>query len=195
MFDNLYLLNGTVFIVTDEPNTVPDRKTITSTAVKIDNGAVAVASRLPTDRELRVISTDDARELFGASPVLIDGATVNTSMFSHKFQFTYVSQWIVNDPPQLWVIRGLVENFVNMFFQHYTLLPLVCGTFLRILADIFVTGSFHSCEWVFFASRSAPSMVCTRRRGPLEGLRVDEPMGFAKCFPLALRRVLRRLAR
>ncbi|KIK91684.1 hypothetical protein PAXRUDRAFT_617656 [Paxillus rubicundulus Ve08.2h10] len=83
IFDNLYLLNGTVFIVSDEPKQVPDRKTIISTAVKIDNGDVAVASRLPTDRELRVISTDDARELFGTSPALIDGAT-----------------WIVNDPPQ-----------------------------------------------------------------------------------------------
>ncbi|KIJ65844.1 hypothetical protein HYDPIDRAFT_27072 [Hydnomerulius pinastri MD-312] len=83
IFDNLFVLNGTVYIVTDEPDKVPSLETMTSTAVKIDNGAVAVASRLPTDREIRVVSTDEARVLFGAGADLIDGTT-----------------WLVNDPPQ-----------------------------------------------------------------------------------------------
>ncbi|KAF9230729.1 hypothetical protein BU15DRAFT_91056 [Melanogaster broomeanus] len=83
IFDNLFLLNGTVFVVTDDPETVPKRQTMISTAVNIANGPAAVASRVPTDKEFRVISTDDAKALFGTSANLIDGTT-----------------WIVNDPPQ-----------------------------------------------------------------------------------------------
>ncbi|KAH0829221.1 hypothetical protein J3R83DRAFT_2785 [Lanmaoa asiatica] len=46
IFDNLFLLNGTVFVVTDDPESVPDRQTITSTGVRIDNGAEAAAAHL-----------------------------------------------------------------------------------------------------------------------------------------------------
>ncbi|KAH7883159.1 hypothetical protein F5I97DRAFT_1815379 [Phlebopus sp. FC_14] len=83
IFENLFVLNGTVFVVTDEPDSIPERASMTSTAVRINNGPLAVASRFPTDRELRVVTTDEARELFGTSAELIDGTT-----------------WIVNDPPQ-----------------------------------------------------------------------------------------------
>ncbi|KAG8221357.1 hypothetical protein J3R82DRAFT_1529 [Butyriboletus roseoflavus] len=83
IFDNLFLLNGTVFIVTGDQKSVPDRKSITSTGVRIDNDAESVAARIPTDRELRVITLDEAGELFGTSADLMDGIT-----------------WIVNDPPQ-----------------------------------------------------------------------------------------------
>ncbi|KAG8221356.1 hypothetical protein J3R82DRAFT_1528 [Butyriboletus roseoflavus] len=83
IFDNLFLLNGTVFVVTDDPESVPDPKTITSKGINILNGPEAVASRLPTDREFRIITTYEAQELFGTSADLIDGTT-----------------WVVNDPPK-----------------------------------------------------------------------------------------------
>lgn len=76
IFDNLFLLNGTVFVVTDDPESAPDRKTITSTGLKIENGDEARTARLPTDRELRVITIDEAQELFGTSADIIDGTTV-----------------------------------------------------------------------------------------------------------------------
>lgn len=76
IFDNLFLLNGTVFVVSDDPESVPDRKTITSTGIKVANGADAVAARLPTDREFRVVTSDEAQELFGTSAELVDGTTV-----------------------------------------------------------------------------------------------------------------------
>lgn len=76
IFDNLFLLNGTVFVVTDTPERIPDRAAITSKGLKIANGAEAVAARLPTDRELRVISTIKAQELLGDGADLIDGTTV-----------------------------------------------------------------------------------------------------------------------
>lgn len=76
IFDNLFLLNGTVFVVTDDPEFIPDRKTITSAGIKIENGPEATAARLPTDRDLRVISVGEAQELFGTSADLMDGTTV-----------------------------------------------------------------------------------------------------------------------
>lgn len=81
IFDNLFVLNGTVFVVTDFPSSIPDRLTITSTGKTIFNNEVN--SRLPGDREMRVISTDEAQRLFGSSAESIDGVT-----------------WLVNDPPQ-----------------------------------------------------------------------------------------------
>lgn len=76
------MLNGTVFVVTDEPDSIPDRARMTSTAVNIANGPEAVAARQPTDRELRVVSTDEARKLFGTSAELIDGITVRAPTLS-----------------------------------------------------------------------------------------------------------------
>lgn len=83
IFDNLYVMNGTVFVVTDKPETVPPRKMLTSTGVEIKNDPASIAARLPTDREMRIVSTAEARELFGTDATLIDGFT-----------------WMVNDPPQ-----------------------------------------------------------------------------------------------
>ncbi|KIK36942.1 hypothetical protein CY34DRAFT_810851 [Suillus luteus UH-Slu-Lm8-n1] len=83
IFDNLFVLNGTVFVVTDFPSSIPDRLTITSTAVDIFNGEDAVNSRTPGNREMQIISTDQAQRLFGSSAESMDGVT-----------------WLVNDPPQ-----------------------------------------------------------------------------------------------
>ncbi|KAG9312000.1 hypothetical protein JVU11DRAFT_7272 [Chiua virens] len=100
IFDNLYLLNGTVFVVTDDPESIPDHKTITSTGVDVANGPAAVAARLPTDREFRVISPDEAQELFGSSADIIDGTT-----------------WLVNDPPQF--IKHYYHWSAELFFGFW----------------------------------------------------------------------------
>ncbi|OJA12843.1 hypothetical protein AZE42_02422 [Rhizopogon vesiculosus] len=83
ILDNLFVLNGTVFVVTDYPDSIPDLITITSTGLEIHNGKEAVDSRTPGDREMRVVSPNQAESLFGSSAESIDGVT-----------------WIVNDPPQ-----------------------------------------------------------------------------------------------
>lgn len=83
IFDNLYIMNGTVFVVADAPETIPPRKTLTSTGIEIKGSPELVKARLPTDREMRIISPEDAIELFGSGATLIDGVT-----------------WMVNDPPQ-----------------------------------------------------------------------------------------------
>lgn len=76
IFDRLYALNGTLYVVTDDPASLPDRKFIISTALRIANGPVEAAKRIPTDKELRVISTTDAKTLFGSGADVLDGVTV-----------------------------------------------------------------------------------------------------------------------
>ena len=66
MFDRLYALNGMLYVVTDDPVSVPDRSLMISKVLRIANGPVEAAKRLPTDKELRVISTASAKTLFGS---------------------------------------------------------------------------------------------------------------------------------
>jgi hypothetical protein len=72
----MYIYNGTVFLVSDEPATFPDRKFITSTGMIIDNGLEMVRARLPTDKDMRIISTSAAKKLFGNGANRIQGVTV-----------------------------------------------------------------------------------------------------------------------
>ncbi|KAI0777523.1 hypothetical protein BD413DRAFT_467266 [Trametes elegans] len=83
IFDRLYILNGTTYIVTDSPETVPDRRFMISTAAFIENGPEAEARRIPGDKEMRIISTEEAQHLFGTEAERLDGVT-----------------WLANDPKQ-----------------------------------------------------------------------------------------------
>jgi hypothetical protein len=78
IIDKMYIFNGTVFLVSDEPEIFPDRKYITSSGISIDNDPEKVAARLPTDNDMRIISTSAARKLFGTGANRIQGVTVRT---------------------------------------------------------------------------------------------------------------------
>ncbi|KAH9480565.1 hypothetical protein JR316_0007165 [Psilocybe cubensis] len=83
LFDKLYILNGTVYIVSDRPVTVPDIQFIYSKGIFIEPGQEAELSRLPTEEQIRIISTKEAKAMFGTNAQIIDGVTL-----------------LVNDPPQ-----------------------------------------------------------------------------------------------
>jgi len=84
MFDKMYILNGTVYLVSDEPETFPERRFMTSAGINIKNTPEMVASRQPTDKDMRIISTAEAQKLFGAGANRVQGVTVrglvNSSM-------------------------------------------------------------------------------------------------------------------
>ncbi|KAF8273430.1 hypothetical protein EI94DRAFT_1715877 [Lactarius quietus] len=61
MFDKMYILNGTVYLVSDEPETFPDRKFMTSAGINIENSPKCTA---------------EAKKLFGTSANRIQGVTV-----------------------------------------------------------------------------------------------------------------------
>ncbi|KAG8898285.1 hypothetical protein FRB99_007545 [Tulasnella sp. 403] len=90
ILDNLYSLNGTMYIVTDKPKSIPPLRLITSSAYPVFNGEEEVAKREPTSKDMRVISPKDARKLFGSSAGRVEGVT-----------------FLSNDPPQ----------FVNHYYH------------------------------------------------------------------------------
>ncbi|TDL18327.1 hypothetical protein BD410DRAFT_775088 [Rickenella mellea] len=83
VFDNVYALNGTLFVVTSNPFTVPNLKFIISTGIPLIHGEDEPARRLPTDREIRVVTPAQACSLFGDFVVRLSGPS-----------------WLVNDPNQ-----------------------------------------------------------------------------------------------
>ena len=78
IFDKLYLTNGTLFVVTDDASKIPDRGLMISTGYDIKNGDVEEAKRVPTDKEMQIITHKDAKRLFGGDAELIDGVSVSS---------------------------------------------------------------------------------------------------------------------
>jgi hypothetical protein len=78
-------MNGTMYVVSDHPASVPDRKWMVSEGHFIENGKEAEDARLPTDNTIRIISTTEAKKLFGQSADLIDGVTVRDSSMQLRF--------------------------------------------------------------------------------------------------------------
>jgi hypothetical protein len=74
----MYMFNGTIFLVSDEPHKIPDKRMMTSAGLPIENGQAAEESRLPTDGDMRVISTREAKKLFGTGANIIDGVSVSS---------------------------------------------------------------------------------------------------------------------
>ena len=65
-----------MYIVTDNSSTIPDLSSIYSRGIWILPGRAAYPSRLPTDEDIRIISTTQAKQLFGSGIQTIDGNTV-----------------------------------------------------------------------------------------------------------------------
>ncbi|THH08866.1 hypothetical protein EW145_g2425 [Phellinidium pouzarii] len=65
IFDKLYAMNGTLFIVTSFPDIIPERKLLTSSGYEVFNGEEEKRKRLPSDKDIQVISPKEAQRLFG----------------------------------------------------------------------------------------------------------------------------------
>ena len=86
IFRNLYMANGTLFILTTNPTSFPDIKFITSTGLPAFNTPESIAERMPTARDLSFISPEEAHRRWGAEPstgnrnriLPIGGSTVST---------------------------------------------------------------------------------------------------------------------
>lgn len=76
MFDRLYFKDGTFYVVTDTPEEVPELKLVISSGVFLTSGAADEQKRLPSDKDMKVISTDEAHKLFGTQAERLDGVTV-----------------------------------------------------------------------------------------------------------------------
>ncbi|WVQ97454.1 hypothetical protein IAU59_004567 [Kwoniella sp. CBS 9459] len=83
IFDQLYLFNGTWFIVTDNPSSIPLLRLMVSTGNEIWNDEESIKGREPTEKDMRIIFPSEANKLWGQSASLVSGATL-----------------LINDPPQ-----------------------------------------------------------------------------------------------
>ncbi|KAK4683449.1 hypothetical protein P7C73_g6815, partial [Tremellales sp. Uapishka_1] len=83
IFDQAYLYNGTWFLVTDYPSSIPLLRLMTSTGGEIWNDEESIKGREPTAKDMRIIFPSEAKRLWGQSASRVSGTT-----------------FLVNDPPQ-----------------------------------------------------------------------------------------------
>jgi hypothetical protein len=82
-----------VYIVSDDPSSVPDVENMYSKGPEILPGKEAEDLRLPGDEDIRIISTAEAKDLFGTGAAVIDGVTVRSLLcasYCHKSEFIIV---------------------------------------------------------------------------------------------------------
>lgn len=77
IFDRLYVHQGTVYIVTDDPKSVPPLDEITSTGHPIEHGPEEAKLRTPTDQDIQVISPEEADQRFRETALRLEGVTVS----------------------------------------------------------------------------------------------------------------------
>lgn len=82
VFDNLYLLNSTLYVVSDEPESMPDIEFVLSKGLDIENGKAAEDSRLPTAKELSIVSSKQAASMFQGHVQTLAGTSVSSSAAS-----------------------------------------------------------------------------------------------------------------
>ncbi|TXT11229.1 hypothetical protein VHUM_01980 [Vanrija humicola] len=83
IFDDIYLLNGTFYIVTEHPSSIPLLRMMASTGREIWNDEESIKGREPTERDMRIVFPSEAKRLWGHSASRVSGTTL-----------------LVNDPPQ-----------------------------------------------------------------------------------------------
>ncbi|RDX47978.1 hypothetical protein OH76DRAFT_1353103 [Lentinus brumalis] len=65
VFKNLYMMNGTMFIVTSRPKSFPDIVFITSTGLPAENTPENIAARVPTSEDMAFLTPQEARDIWG----------------------------------------------------------------------------------------------------------------------------------
>ncbi|WVQ70868.1 hypothetical protein IAR50_000393 [Cryptococcus sp. DSM 104548] len=83
IFDDIYLFNGTWFIVTDNPSSIPLLRLMSSTGNEIWNDEESIRGREPTEKDMRIVFPSEAKRLWGHSASLVSGST-----------------FLINDPSQ-----------------------------------------------------------------------------------------------
>ncbi|KZT10592.1 uncharacterized protein LAESUDRAFT_809546 [Laetiporus sulphureus 93-53] len=92
VFRNLYMSNGTLFIVSSHPaSSFPDIMFMTSTGLSAENTPENIAARMPTADEMDFLTPTEARQLWGGDP------TVGERNRLWPVQGNTV---LVNEPPQ-----------------------------------------------------------------------------------------------
>ncbi|KAG8942687.1 hypothetical protein FRC03_002932 [Tulasnella sp. 419] len=112
IFDNLFMLNGTLFIVSDKPDDLPEIRMMTSTGYPLYHGEEEIRRREPTPHDMQIISSKAALELFGHTVTRLSGVT-----------------FLVNDPSQFAThYYHFVAEVLLSLWRAYTTLDLAITT-------------------------------------------------------------------
>lgn len=65
VYRNLYMMNGTLMIVTSNPSEIPEIRMMTSTGLTALNTPENIALREPSKQDMDIISPEEARRLWG----------------------------------------------------------------------------------------------------------------------------------
>ncbi|TFK40715.1 hypothetical protein BDQ12DRAFT_627360 [Crucibulum laeve] len=75
IFDRLYIRKGVIYVVTDDPTLYPDAQFMFSKPMWVLATPEEAKKRVPTDKDVRIISTKEAHKMFGTSATVVDGVT------------------------------------------------------------------------------------------------------------------------
>jgi hypothetical protein len=85
VFDRLYVFKGVMYIISDDPGSLPALDAMISNGEWILPGREAEIARLPSNNDMKVISSREAKELFGGSAQIMDGVSVSGADFAMRF--------------------------------------------------------------------------------------------------------------
>lgn len=143
IFDNLYILNRTMFIVSDQPEAIPNRTYMISRGIPMKNGPGEREKRLPTDEDMRIISTGEAKKLFRESAGIIDGVSVSFRPLTNISCADGLPSGLPMTPHNCASLQIQDEMLIDKLSQRYSLLSLVRRTFFWPVAHVLVAGSIY----------------------------------------------------
>ena len=65
VFRNLYMSNGTLYVVTSRPKSFPEIVMITSTGLAADASPENIQARIPTEKDMSFLTPEEAHDLWG----------------------------------------------------------------------------------------------------------------------------------
>ncbi|WVN85397.1 uncharacterized protein L203_100543 [Cryptococcus depauperatus CBS 7841] len=110
IFDQVYLFNGTWFIVTENPSSIPLLRLMVSTGNEIWNDEESIQGREPTEKDMRIIFPSESQRLWGHSASFVSGST-----------------FLVNDPSQFLdhYYHFAAELLIGLWRTYSTLDPTI----------------------------------------------------------------------
>lgn len=145
IFDRLYVLNGTLYVVTSEPESMPELKLIVSSGADIGHSAEERARRLPTDKDILVVSPAEAQRIFKSHAISRLGGTTflvtdSKQYIPHYYHFT------ANIIFELWRTYTALGSTVTP--NRYTALPAPARLLFRNVANTEWRDYANMNQWV-----------------------------------------------
>ncbi|KAH8116523.1 hypothetical protein DFH11DRAFT_1506336, partial [Phellopilus nigrolimitatus] len=93
VLDNLYVFGGTIFVVSSKPEDIPHPRYLTSSGYNIQNEPEEVRKRLPSDKDIRIVTPHEAQRIFNTHAASqLDGAsflvTDPKQFITHYYHFS-----------------------------------------------------------------------------------------------------------